>query len=595
MVLSQALRRDILLGSVAGVIGGLVFAWALSLQGMMGETAGLLGFSSVGAGVLLHLATSAAVGASFGALFRYHPDKLAATISLGVIYGLVWWILGPLTVSPILMGRSPTWEITEAGASFLNLVGHVVYGGVTGLSFYALGSLYLRRKPKAAAKVAAPDRPMHRVVILGGGFAGITTAQRLERLTARRGDVQITLVSDTNFLLFTPMLAEVASSALEAQHISAPIRASCPHTIFFRGSVESIDTDQQTVRVRAAEHLPPEDLSYDHLVLTLGAVPAYYDLPGLEDRAFTLKTLEDATRLRNHVLAMMERADVESDPEERRRQLTFVAVGAGFAGTEVMAELFDMARSVLPYYPRIEPEEIRFMVVHSGDRILPELSPELAEYCLRILQARGIEFRLETRVSGATDAAVLLQGVEPIQTRTIVWTAGNQPNPIIATMSLERDRRGAVIAQPTLQAQGFKNVWVAGDCAAVPDPDNDGRPYPPTAQHALREGRLVAENVVAVLGGGSPRDFRFRTLGLMLALGHRTAAAELLGRRFSGFLAWMMWRTIYLGKLPGIERKVRVLLDWILDVFFPRDIVLTGDTAAPAAAGSPEPDREGDR
>ena len=589
------LRRDALIGALAGVVGGLVFAWALNLRGMMSQTAGLLGLSSLGAGAPLHFAISALVGASFGALFRYQPERVAATISLGVVYGLVWWILGPLTLSPLLMGRGPTWEITEAGASFFNLVGHILYGGVAGLSFYVLGTLYWRRRPQEKAGDALPDRRMHRVVILGGGFAGIATAQRLEQLTARRGDVQISLVSQNNYLLFTPMLAEVASSALEAQHISSPIRASCPHTRFFRGSVESIDTAEQTVRVRAADHLPPEILSYDHLVVTLGAVPTFFGLPGLQERAFTLKTLEDATRLRNHVLAMMERADVESDPTERERQLTFVAVGAGFAGTEVMAELFDLARSVLPYYPRIEPEEMRFVVVHSGDRILPELSSGLAAYCLRILKGRGIEFRLETRVLGATDDDVLIQDEQPIPTRTIVWTAGSQPNPMMSTMPFERDRRGAVVVETTLQARGFDNVWVAGDCAAVPDPDNDGRPYPPTAQHALREGKLLAENVVALIGGGSPKAFRFRTLGLMIALGHRTAAAELLGRQFSGFFAWVLWRTIYLSKLPGVERKVRVLLDWILDVFFPRDIVLTVDTATPAPQGSPDLDRGGDR
>ena len=371
------------------------------------------------------------------------------------------------------------------------------------------------------------------------------------------------------------MLAEVASSGLEAQHISAPVRASCPHTRFHRAEVTAIDTSSQVVSVRPGPSLPSETLSYDHLVLSLGLVPNYFGLPGLEQHSFSMKTLEDATTLRNHVIGTLEHADSEPDEEERRRQLTFVVAGGGFAGTETIAELCGLVHSVLRYYPRLRASELRFVLVHPRDRILPELSAELGNYALRKLQARGMEFLLNTRVSGATAEGVLLDEGTLVATRTLVWTAGNQPNPLLKTLPCERNRAGAVMVDSTLQVKGFDNVWAVGDCAQIPDPDSDGQSYPPTAQHAMREGKVVAENIAAVIQRKPLKQFRFRTLGVLVGLGHRTAAAEIRGWRFSGLLAWFLWRSIYLGKLPGIEKKVRVALDWAIDLFFPRDIVLT--------------------
>jgi NADH dehydrogenase len=235
----------------------------------------------------------------------------------------------------------------------------------------------------------------------------------------------------------------------------------------------------------------------------------------------------------------------------------------------------------LRYYPGIEPEALRFLLIHSRDRILPELSQELADYALRKLQARGIEFALEARVAGASAEDVRLQDGSAIPTRTLVWTAGNQPNPMLMMLPCERDESGAVMAEGTLQAKGWSNIWAIGDCAQIPDAYQEGQFYPPTAQHALREGKAVAENIVGHLRGRAPKPFRFKTIGLLGALGHRTGVAEFGGRQFSGLLAWLMWRAVYLSKLPGLEKKVRVMLDWTIDLFFPRDIVLTVDTTTP--------------
>ena len=574
-------RTELAAGAASGLLGGVLFALAMQEQGMTVEVTGLAGFSSDGAELLAHLVLAVLGGAAFAAIVRYQPESHAATISLGVVFGLLLWIGGVLTLRPLLEGNAPTWSSEAASEAFPSLIGHILYGAVTGLGFHLLllARRYVAPPPAAAPPVAAPTR----VVILGGGFGGLATAQRLEQLYLRGASPEVTLVSRSNFLLFTPMLAEVASSALEAQHISASIRAACPRTRFRNAGVAAIDTEQREVRVLTGASAEPLTLPYDQLVIALGSEPNFFGLPGLEEHAFALKTLEDATRLRSQVLSSLELADTEADPEERRRLLSFVVAGGGFAGTETVAELLDFVHSARRYYPDLDRGEMRFALVHSGDRILPELSEELGEYASGKLEARGVEFILGKRVAGASADAVLLNDESELPTRTLVWTAGNQPNPRLMELPCERTPGGQLIVDETLRVQGLEGVWAVGDCAQVPDPDEPGRFYPPTAQHALREGKAVAENVAATLRGQPPKPFRFHAIGSLVALGRRTAAAEIRGRQFSGLLAWMMWRTIYLSKLPGLEKKVRVSLDWSIELFFPRDIVLTSEVAPPSA------------
>ena len=484
-----------------------------------------------------------------------------------------------VTLSRLIDGSAPNWSLAEAINVFPNLIASLLFGAATALLLH----FAVRSGMVAGLADSGIDEASHQaknVVIVGGGFAGVAVAQRFEHRAEHNSNLNVTLVSPSNFLLFTPMLAEVAGSSLEPQHISAPIRAAVPRTRFVRSRVTGIDVEARTVQLsEGGGDAGPTALPYDHLVLALGSVPNYRDLPGLQEYSFPLKTLDDATRLRNHVITMMELADHEPDIEERQRMLTFVVAGGGFAGTEMIAEMFDLAFSALRYYPKVPIGELRFVLVHSGDRILPEIGPELADYSLNKLRERGIEFMLGARVSGATATSMQLNDGSEIQTRTLVWTAGNQPNPMLGKIPGEHTRGGALIADSTLQVRGHDNIWGAGDCVQIPDPDEEGSFYPPTAQHALREGKTVADNILAVEKGSTPKPFRFKTIGILVALGHRTAAAEIQGRQFSGLLAWMMWRSIYLAKLPGIEKKIRVLFDWTVDLFFPRDIVLTDDIA----------------
>ena len=581
-------RRDVVVGAVAGLVGGLVLSWAWQKQGLS-VPAGPIRWSTLGEG-LIHLVSAMLGGAVFGALFPYQPESPAASISGGLLLGLLWWIVGPLTLGPVWMGHAPTWSTSEADAAFPSLIAYLLYGVMQGGGFYALGRLAARFWPLTSLSRSSGERAYTHVVILGGGFGGVSAAQRLEQLGNRHREIKVTLVSQSNYLLFTPMLAEVAGSELEPQHIGAPLRAALPHTDVRRGAVDEIDVENRTVRIRATPTALPDSLRYDHLLLALGSVPHYHGIAGLAAHAFPLKTLEDGLQLRDHVVTMLEAADAEPRADVRRRQLTLLVAGGGFAGTELIAELFDLVHGVRRFYPRIQASEPRFLLVHSGDRLLPELSPLLAEYARQKLSARGVEVHLNTRVVGATTNSALLSDGQSVSTHTLVWAAGNRPHPLLQTLPCERNRAGAAVATPTLQLNGHPTLWAVGDCAEIADQSNGGAACPPTAQHATRQGVVAAENIVASLTGRRLRPFRFRTIAVLVGLGHHSAVAEWRGQMFSGPLAWFMWRAVYLIKLPGLDKKMRVALDWSIDLLFPRDIVLTASAQRP---GPPRPDARG--
>jgi NADH dehydrogenase len=401
----------------------------------------------------------------------------------------------------------------------------------------------------------------------------------LEHIFGADRSVSFTLVSEANALLFTPMLAEVAASSLEPTHISSPLRTSLRRTTVVRRRVTAIDLDKRCVRLepdpltRVGE---PNELPFDQLVLALGSVSNYLGMKGVEENSFNFKTLLDAIRIRNHVIDMFERADREADPETRRAMVTFVIAGGGFAGVELAGGLNDFARGMLVYYPHIPPEEVQIILVHSRETILPELSESLGKYALERMAERGVTFKLKVRVADARPGGVMLSSGEEIRTETLVWTAGVRPNPVLQTLPVERDKRGAVIVDGALAVPGYPGLWAVGDCAAITD-TKTGQPCPPTAQFALREAYTLAHNIQASLHGHPLKPFRFNAIGVLCVVGHHTACAEIKGFRFSGLLAWLMWRGIYLSKLPGLERQVRVLVDWIIELFFPRDIVQTID------------------
>jgi NADH dehydrogenase len=410
-----------------------------------------------------------------------------------------------------------------------------------------------------------------RIVILGGGFGGLYTALRLERLLGRDRDLDVTLVNRENFFLFTPMLHEVAASDLDITNIVSPIRKLLRRVKFVEGDVEAIDLGRRRVVIsHGAEHHDHE-LEYDHLVLALGSVTNFYRLPGVEERALTMKSLGDAIRLRNRLVEQLEEADVECACEERAQLLTFVVAGGGFAGVETVAGVNDFLREALEFYPSLREADLRVVLIHDGPVILPELGEKLGAYTQGKLAGRKVEIRLNTKVAGMSEKGVALSDGTVIPTRLLVWTAGTAPNPLLAALPCHTER-GRVVVNSLMEVAEWPGVWALGDCAVVPDPKT-GRPYPPTAQHAIRQGRVLADNIVAAIRGGQKRPFSFHTIGLLAAIGKRTGVAQILGVNFSGFVAWLLWRSIYLSKLPRFEKKVRVALDWFLDLVFSKDLV----------------------
>ena len=412
---------------------------------------------------------------------------------------------------------------------------------------------------------------MTQIVILGGGFGGLTTALELEKALARRSDLQVTLVNRENFFLFTPMLHEVAASDLDVTHIVNPVRKLLKRVRFFEGEVSGLDLEKKTVSVTHTDGNHGHELPYDHLVLGLGSVTNFFGLPGLAERAFTMKSLGDALSLRNRLIANLEAADFECASGAREPLLTVVVAGGGFAGVETAAGTYDFVHEALPFYPHVSAELIRMVLVHPGTHLLPELGEKLGTYAGRVLESRGIEVRLQARVKAVTPSGVELSNGEHIQTTTVVWTAGSSAHPLLETLPFKKDR-GRLVTDEFLRLPGASGIWAIGDCALIPDRARGGY-FPPTAQHALREGRILARNLVSVIEGRPLKEFVFTTLGQLAAIGRRRGVARVLGINFSGFFAWWLWRTIYLAKLPRFEKKVRVALDWTLDLVFSKDLV----------------------
>jgi NADH dehydrogenase len=409
----------------------------------------------------------------------------------------------------------------------------------------------------------------HRVLILGGGFGGIYAAIELERVLRSRPDVSITLVTRDNYFLFTPMLHEVAASDLEMNTIINPLRKMLRRVKTFTGNIETINLERRCVAVTHGFDRHTHELSYDHLIIALGSSTNFFGLRGLQDSALTIKTLDDAIELRNRLITHLEEANSECAAGQRQPLLTFVVVGAGFAGVETLGGINDFVREAICFYPNLSPEFVRTILISSEEFILPELGSTLGSYAQRKLAGRGVEIITRARVTGVRDGIVELSDGRTISATTLIWAAGNAPNPLVATLPMPKSG-GRILVNKYLEVTEFPGVWALGDCASIPDPKKGGF-HPPTAQHAIREARCAARNVAAEIVGGKRRPFHFSTLGRLAAIGRRTGVASVFGLNFSGFFAWWLWRTIYLLKLPRLEKKMRVALDWTLDLCFAKD------------------------
>ena len=426
--------------------------------------------------------------------------------------------------------------------------------------------------PAGGRLLARPSTSLApRIVVVGGGFAGVTAALELGRRCAGRLPVQLTLVSNRNFLLFTPMLAEAATGAVESRHVLHPIRPLCGRwgIEFGEVEVEAIDLARRRLAVRHHRSAVRQSVHYDHLVIALGAAPNTAVAPGAAQHALTFKSAGDAIRIRNHVIDCFETAALAEDPWTRRRLLTFVVVGAGHAGTELAAALEELTRGILVrHYPSIRPDEVRLVLV--GSAVLPQTAPDLAAYTRQRLMSRGIELESGRAARVSPEGLTLADG-RLVESRSVIWTAGNRVSPVVEALDLPKAPDGRLIVNERFEVDGASSVYALGDNAAQRDPHTD-RPYPATAQVALRQGRALAQVIEGRLTGRPARPFAFRLLGEMVPLARRTAVADLRGLKLYGLPAWLMWKAVYMQKLPTLAQRLRVALDWTVELFFERDV-----------------------
>jgi NADH dehydrogenase len=424
------------------------------------------------------------------------------------------------------------------------------------------------------------------IVIAGGGFGGYHTARTLEKILPPQS-ARITLVNDTNYLTYTPLLPGAAAGSLEPRHVVVPLREQLKKTDLWLGHVSGAEPDRQRLIVDSLDGRRHE-LRYNQLIVALGSISRTLPIPGLVDHAIGFKTLAEAIALRNRLISLLEIAETVKDPDVRAEYLTYVFVGAGYAGLEGLAELQDFAADVIELYPRCRVQGMRWILVEARDRVMPEVDPSLAAFAERELRGRGIEIRTNTTVERVADNFVTLKGGEVVPTRTVVWTAGVRPHPVVAELGLPVREDGRLDVDATMRVRGQERVWAIGDSSGVPDPARKGFPCPPTAQHAIRQGRLVARNVAAELGaGGKVRPFKYKTLGVFVDMGRQKAVASTAGIKWRGFPAWFLARTYHLANMPGGKRKVRLLVDWTVGLLFDRDTSELGQIGNP-----PELDRE---
>lgn len=420
-----------------------------------------------------------------------------------------------------------------------------------------------------------------RILIVGGGYIGFYTALGLQK-RLRKGEAEVTLVSPDSYMTYQPFLPEAAAGTLEPRHVVIPLRSVLGKMSVLTAEVTGVDHDRKVATVRPRDEEPYE-IPYDEIVLGVGSVTRTLPVPGLQDVAVGFKTVGEAIYLRNHVLSRLDIAESTHDPERKRRALTFVFVGGGYAGVEALAELQDLAADAVKRYQRISEEELRWVLVEAAPTILTEMAVSAGEYTVDILRKRGMDVYLSTTVTSAEGGVVGLSNGESFATDTLVWTAGVKADPLTLSLPWPRDERDRLVADVYLRVEGADGAWTAGDCAAVPDVIQGGV-CPPTAQHALRQARRLAKNLVARIRGEELQPFRYRNLGGLASLGRHKGVANIMGLRVRGFPAWFIARTYHLMMIPTVGRKVRIALDWTIALFFKRDAVQLASLQTPREA-----------
>jgi NADH dehydrogenase len=581
--------------------------------------------SAILAGLTIHMITALSIGIAIG-VFLYKANILIISkLSNGILYGLfagsVVYIVFFIPVYESVLTHEIARTLSTVGEVeyateylaknfFTIMIGwliiHLVYGVIVGtvssLLSIRFGSRYRCSKCDISfsridsyqkhVKLVHGEIPLQqiRILILGGGFAGIQVLMYLQKAFQNDIGVDLTLVSKDNFFLFTPMLPEVSSGMIETRNIVTPVRAFCNRARFYEANIDSIDIEDKEVVISHAlgrENNPigwkSHVLKFDYLVIAMGNDTNFFGMQDVAKNSFTIKTLGDAIILRNHVINMLEQADIEHEDHDLTKSLmTFVVVGGGFSGVETVGELNDFVReSIRQFYHNINEADVRIVLISAGQRILPEVPEDLSEFALHKLRENGVEVILNTRLQGAATNDVKLSDGSTILCNTLVWAGGGKPDDLIINLACEHDKAGRLLTNNYLEVQGYEHILSLGDCACIIDP-NTGKPYPPTAQHALRQGRIAAHNIVHAMRTGatikrnynkkSKKAFDYKTKGVMALIGRRNGVGILFGRQVHGFIGWFIWRFYYLSTLPTVQKKLRVMVDWFIDLFFKRDV-----------------------
>ena len=629
-----SLKREVFFVVVGAIVGAVTFVipWTAIADPYyiswvaFGHVVGVYSSGSAIAGIAIHMLTAISIGIVVG-IFLYKTGILnISKLSNGILYGVFagsvvfvvffipvyQFVLAPEIVHTMKMMNLRTIQAGDAyevtykynfvtimvGSVITHLVFGVTLGLVTSLLSIRFGSRYRcsicdisfsridsYQKHIELIHGAKPIQ-QRRILILGGGFAGIKVLTQLQRAFQNDVSVDITLVSRDNFFLFTPMLPEVSSGMIETRNIVTPVRAFCNRAKFYEANIESVDLKNKQVLITHAigKQTDPigwrnHTLNYDYLVVALGSETNFFGMTEVARNAFTVKTISDAIILRNHIINMLEQADLEhNDSSLRKSLMTFMVVGGGFSGVETVGELNDFVRdSIKHFYHNLELIDVRTILVNSGTRILPEVTDDLAEFALQKLRQSGVQVMLNTRLIGVTQDGVSLNDGNVISSNTMIWAGGARPDPLISGLECKHDNTGRMITNNYLEVQGHEDsVFALGDCASIIDP-NTGNPCPPTAQHALRQGKVAANNIFFKISESehhhnNKKVFDYKTKGIMTLIGRRNGVGILLGHKVQGFTAWFFWRFYYLSTLPTVQKKLRVMTDWFIDLFFKRDV-----------------------
>ena len=616
-----SLRKEIFFVTVGSIIGAFTMHLPRIFLDITTDTqylitllvmAKVVGSDSPEIGFLLHIVVATVIGIVTGIflhkIIKFNISKIKNGLIYGIFAGVVVFAVFSIPISQVFLGPNmasilaeldPDMTLIETsemvGQNFVpGLIDSFFIHLIWGITVGVFASLFTRKIGAnyrchicdiEFSKISTyenhvenihenPSPSVKRILILGGGYAGVNVLKQLQETFQSDTKVSISLVSQDNFFLHTPLLPEMATGMLASRHIATPIRSFCKRAKYYQAKVDSIDLNNNKVTISRALDYQKRELDYDYLVIALGGKTNFFGNKNVEKHALTIKTLGDAIAIRNHIISVLENADQTEDPDVLSKLLTFVVVGGGFSGVETVGEINDFVReSVEKYYRNIDPEKIKIILVSAKEKILPEIG-DLGEYAMKSLTKNDVEIIKNTKLVDVGPEHISLDNGMKIPYSTMIWAGGVTVDPVVSKLDTEHSPRGNVIVDKFLKIKNHSKVFALGDCASILD-EKTGKPYPPTAQHAVREAKTVSENIISsIKGDDSQRPFVFESKGSMAKIGKRNGVALLMGIRIHGFAAWFLWRQYYLSTLPNTEKKLRVALDWLADLFFPRDITI---------------------